>query len=210
MKRLRWHLEVWTTLSLARICLLAGRRRGGVLYGIVLGGLAYTVGAKVRRRTIENLKIAFPEKGETELRRIAREAYRFTARAAFDFIRAGTDEPESLKRRFVYGSGVTAFKEAAGAGAGVILVVGHLGNWEYLAHAIVLGLGLKLNAFAAVQANEVADKMITGLRTRFGARFIAPRMNNSPDIHGPDCVHASRAGRVCGAYTGACVFRQGH
>lgn len=193
MRRLRWHFEVWITLSLARICLLAGRRRGALLYGRILGGLAYALGVRVRKRTLSNLRIAFPGRSEEEIHTIAREAYRFTARAAFEFIRGGTDDPQSLKERFVYGRGVDEFCLAAREGAGVILVVGHLGNWEYLAHAIVLGLGLKLNAFAAVQANEVADRMITKLRTRFGAKFIAPRMNNSPDM-----VRAVRRGEIAG------------
>lgn len=193
MRRLRWHVEVFITLFLARVCLLAGRRRGALLYGAVLGWLAYALGMKVRKRTFANLRIAFPEKSEAAIRAIARDAYKFTARSAFEFIRGGTDDPELLKRRFVYGPGCEEFGAAVRAGQGAILVVGHLGNWEYLAHSIVLGLGLKLNAFAAVQANEVADRIITGLRTRFGARFIAPRMNNSPDM-----IRAVRRGEIAG------------
>lgn len=164
-----------------------------MLYGAVLGWLAYALGMKVRKRTLANLRIAFPDKSEAEIRAIARDAYRFTARSAFEFIRGGTDDPEHLKKRFVYASGSDDFAAAARAGKGVILVVGHLGNWEYLAHAIVLGMGLKLNAFAAVQANEVADRIIVGLRTRFGAKFIAPRMNNSPDM-----IRAVRRGEIAG------------
>lgn len=193
MKRIRWMIEVAISMGLAGFCRLWGRERGARLYGRLLGGFAYTFGAKVRKRTLANLKTAFPDRSEAELKVIAKEAYRFTGRAAFDFLESGRDDPEYLKKRFHYGPGSEEFKKNMESGSGAILVVGHLGNWEYLAHAITLGMGLKLNAFAAIQANEIADRIITGLRTRFGAKFIAPRMNNSADM-----IRVVRRGEIAG------------
>lgn len=158
-----------------------------------MGRLAWVLNPRVRKRTLSNLQIAFPDRSQDALRSLAHEAYDFMGRVMYEFIWSGRVPKDELVAKIDFEpQGLAAFQRAYTAGKGIVFITGHLGNWEILSHALVLQ-GFKLNAYAAVLANDFAHRRVEKLRTRFGARFHAPRMVTSPDL-----LRALKRGEVAG------------
>ena len=88
---------------------------------------------RVRRRVVlDNLRLAFPEKGEAERRAIARATYRNLGRMAPEFLLSPRMTPDELERVFVY-EGWERYEAARARGKGVIACTAHFGNFELLA-----------------------------------------------------------------------------
>jgi KDO2-lipid IV(A) lauroyltransferase len=58
------------------------------------------------------------------------------------------------------------------AGKSVMFVTSHLANWEWLLHGVALQLGYPLDAAYKPLHDEWAEKLMLGVRSRFGARLI--------------------------------------
>jgi KDO2-lipid IV(A) lauroyltransferase len=58
------------------------------------------------------------------------------------------------------------------AGRSVMLVTSHLCNWEWLLQGITLQLGFPLDAAYKPLHDQWAEKLMLGVRSRFGARLI--------------------------------------
>ncbi|MCE9599342.1 MAG: hypothetical protein K8S54_15365 [Spirochaetia bacterium] len=190
---LRRRLEVWCVLGFFSFFRLFPYPASARFCGKALGRLAWVLSPRVRRRSLSNLQIAFPDYSSDEVRALARTAYDFMGRVMYEFIWSGRVSREELVAKIEFEpTGLAAFERAYAAGKGVVFVTGHLGNWEILSHALVLH-GFKLNAYAAVLANDYAHRYVEKLRTRFGAKFHAPRMITSPDL-----LRALKRGEVAG------------
>lgn len=179
--KLRWRLEVGLASAVFRFFgLWSGA--GRIMCGRLFGFLGRILVAKVRKRTRANLRIAFPEASEARIDQLMRDAYCSIAKGSYDFYWSGRWTKEEVESRIQWEpESLRAFESAYRAGKGIVLVVGHLGNWEFVSHAIMLR-GMQLNAYAAIQVNTLANEMVEKIRKRFGAKFFAPRMMNSPDM----------------------------
>jgi KDO2-lipid IV(A) lauroyltransferase len=93
--------------------------------------LAWALGIR-RRVVLENLRLAFPDKTESERRAIGRATYRNLARLAPEFLLAHRMTREELDRVFSY-EGWEHLEAARGRGKGVIACTAHFGNFEMLA-----------------------------------------------------------------------------
>lgn len=110
-----------------RVALALGRRGGGAAYRL-LGG--------ERRRSLEHLAIAFPEKSPEEREVIARESFRSLGELALEIIQIRKIE-RRIERYVEFEEGAEEALEAARRGKGVVAVTGHIGNWELLFRRIV-------------------------------------------------------------------------
>jgi Kdo2-lipid IVA lauroyltransferase/acyltransferase len=136
-------------LRRALSCLLAGvarlaallPRRATLSLGRVLGALAYHVFRIRRRVTLENLAgaLALPE---PERRRIARRAYDHLCTGAIEFLQLRR-LTAPLARELV-GAALPTIGRLLEGGRGLLVLTGHLGNWDLLACAAAL-CGVKLH-----------------------------------------------------------------
>src|SRR6185503_1623700 len=128
------------------------------LCGAVLGRIAFILGVR-RAVTLDNLRLAYPELSDDARKRIAKRAFSNLGLVFFEF--------PYLKsaRRAAIGKGLKLqnlehVKEALSNPNGVVLVSGHLANWEWLA----LGLGLvienKLNVIVKNQKSSFAERYL--------------------------------------------------
>ena len=169
----------------------AGRRLSddaAARIGEVIGRLGYRP-LGIRCRVVEdNLRLAFPDRDEAWIRETARATYAHFGREFMAMLRlAGSSREEVLARTEV--EGIDALRRALDAGRGVVLVTGHLGNWE-IGGASLAARGIPLDAVAQRQANPLFDQAINAARERLGMGLIersrAPRL----------ALRALRAGRV--------------
>ncbi len=82
-------------------------------------------------------------------------------------------------------------EQAQQAGRGVLLIGGHLGNWEI--DALYVGLRVPFYGLYKAPRDPAVDAAVTRSRSRFGARLIAA---GSPAMR--DMLRALRAGGVVG------------
>jgi KDO2-lipid IV(A) lauroyltransferase len=149
---------------------LLGWRAGGALGGL-LAQLAYKpIG--IRRGVVERqIAAAFPEFDQTRIERVARRAYDSLGRTSIEAAILGGTPTSEVKARFARVDGWEQFEEARARGRGVIIVTGHIGNWE-LGAAYVTAQGIPLGAVARKMANPLFDAWLTRTRARNGMDVI--------------------------------------
>lgn len=138
--------------------------------GAALGWVGGSV-LRIRRADVDrNLELAFPEEGPVRRRRMARASYAHLGREAVSTLRVSSRGPEEVVARTVM-VGFDAFRSALAEGKGVILLTGHLGNWE-VGGAAFSARGLPVDAVAKGMANPRFEAVLSALRSRVGVRLI--------------------------------------
>lgn len=109
-----------------------------------LGILFYHLLAKRRRRMLENLRAAYPEKSKKEIQTIAKASMQTVIKIALEFIRV----PKMIRKREICWETYVepSVYEAKRLNKGMILVVSHFGNWE------IMGLGAGIAGLTPLQA----------------------------------------------------------
>lgn len=136
-KRTRRAIRAWIFLS---FLWLWGRLPLGLAAGLgrSLGSLGWKIAGKYRRLSLAHLKIAFPELSEQERESIGRNAFRHLGWCAAEVAQFKRLDP-MLSDYVHYAPGsFEVLKAAVERGKGVMVVTGHVGNWEFLARRISL------------------------------------------------------------------------
>ena len=133
--------------------------------GAGVGWLAFHLAWGERRKALESLARAFPERDEVSRRALARACFMHLGRVAAELTCIGeldrrladwVDFPEEDH---------AALRRALARGNGVVFVAGHLGSWELLARTVALH-GHPSTAIG----KETSDPRTTRLVERFRAR----------------------------------------
>lgn len=154
-------------------------------------GLGWFVGSvlRIRRRAVaEHLRLAFPNESEAWRRRVADASYRHMGRetvAIFKLSRLSTAE---LRERTTL-PGLDEMRDALAEGRGVILMTGHLGNWEVGAAGFT-SRGVPLDAVAKGMENSHFGRALLEARDRLGMGVI------DMDDASREVLSSLRAGRV--------------
>ncbi|MDE2764715.1 MAG: lysophospholipid acyltransferase family protein [Gemmatimonadota bacterium] len=188
-KRVRHRVEYALVRTVAALC-RAMPEAVADRVGAVLGWMAWRVWRPRWDVVTKQLRMAFPDADEAWWLGVARRSYvHFGAEAVAMFRLAGARSSEILKRTRMIGGEV--LDEAAREGRGVMLVSGHLGNWE-VGTAGVVARGFAMDIVAARQRNLLFDRYLTRSRERLGMRVI-PREEARPGV-----LASLKAGRVIG------------
>jgi len=135
--------------------------------GAALGRLGYWP-LKVRRRVAEQqLADAFPEMPVARRRAIAIGAYKNLGRVGIETALGSRLNPQKILDMFDAPVGWEHLEGPALSGQGVILVSGHLGNWE-IGAAYVAARGLKVSAVVRGQSNKLFEEFANRSRRRLG------------------------------------------
>lgn len=156
--------------------------------GAFLGWKAGVV-LRIRRREVDaHLARAFPRKPPSWRRRVARASYVHLGREAVAMFRmAGMDAAGVRERTTVHG--LDELEAARAEGKGVVVVTGHLGNWE-IGGAALTARGIPVEAVAKGMANRRFDRELVATRERLGLRITG--MEEAPRR----VLRALREGRV--------------
>jgi len=101
----------------------------GYKLAVFISDVHYIFADKDLRAVKENLKVIFPEKADTEIRKIRIRVFRNFAKYLVDFFRFEKLDEEYIKNNIRI-ENIHYFKEALSKGKGVIALTAHLGNWE--------------------------------------------------------------------------------
>lgn len=153
----------------AALGLLGWRPAGAV--GAALGALGYRPFG-VRRAVVERqVAAAFPALTPMAVRAIARAAYANLGRVAVEAAILPALGANAVLDCFAEPTGWEYVADARAAGRGMLLVSGHLGNWE-LGGAYLAARGIGLDVVTRRMGNPLFDAYVTATRTRLGMQVV--------------------------------------
>ncbi|HEX3866966.1 MAG TPA: lysophospholipid acyltransferase family protein [Gemmatimonadaceae bacterium] len=126
----------------------------------------------IRRAVVERqLSVALPERSHEEIVRIARAAYGHLGRTSIETAILPSYSAERIMGLFERVDGWEIVDALLARGRGLIVVTGHLGNWE-LGGAYLAARGLPVDAVARHMANPLFDRYLTRTRERIGMSIV--------------------------------------
>lgn len=141
-------------------------RKLGALLGLFVGSAL-----RMRRADVDrHLGIAFADRPAAWRRRVARASYAHFGREAVVFLQSVGWPPERILERTRV-EGFDALHEATERGAGVVLLTGHLGNWE-MGGAAIAARGVPLDVVGKGMSNALFQEDLFAARERLGMRVI--------------------------------------
>ena len=147
-----------------------GMRPAGAV-GASLGMLGYRP-LSIRREVVERqLRAAFPKLPPEEVQRIARASYAHLGRTTTETALLPLYDRERIIDMFEDVEGWSIIEERLARGKGLILVSGHLGNWE-IGGAYLAARGVPMQAVARYMENPLFDRYLTSTRERIGMRIV--------------------------------------
>jgi KDO2-lipid IV(A) lauroyltransferase len=140
--------------------------------GETLGWILYLCDRPHRRVGLRNLALAFPEKSVAERRAILKESWRNLGRLVAEFCHMHTLTPENISERvrftdFAHWQDLIRQCQHSGA----LILTGHFGNWELLAHAHAC-YGFPVHIIHRRLRNPLIDDVIVHERARCGNKVI--------------------------------------
>ncbi len=145
----------------------------GLLYMIMdmFYVLIYHVIAYRKKVVITNIRNAFPEKSETEVKHIAKEFYNRFCEYIAETIKAVSISEEEMKRRVKF-INIHTVHEYADKGQSIILAGCHQFNWEWALLAGCLVLPFPVDAVYQRLSNKKFNDLMLKTRSKFGGEPI--------------------------------------
>ena len=137
------------------------------------GWLARKLGpaTSAHRVAERNLRLAFPDMGEAERRRILDGQWDNLGRSFCEWPRMDELRPSQGRVEVIHAERLEAIRKS---GRPVVFVSGHFANWEVMPCAIVdAGVACQMTYRAA--NNPYVDKIFRETRARYGVKLFAPK-----------------------------------
>jgi len=137
--------------------------------GRFLGRLAWRLDAFHRKASQIQMRHALGDAYRPEL---VREVFMFHGDILVDAVKYAYLSEEEIRRRIDI-EGQEHLDRALATGRGLMLITGHIGNWEMLAHLHRV-LGIRFCVMADVREDPRIEGLVNGLRVRSGATILPP------------------------------------
>lgn len=167
------HLEYWGTRALVAVLQLIGWRAASWV-GARLGRFAYRP-LGIRAGVVERqIAAAFPTRSPAEVRVLAGASYESLGRTSIEMACLPGTPPADILARIERVDGWEHVEAGFALGRGIILVTGHLGNWEFIG-AYIAARGVHVEGVARGMANPVFEAYVTRTRESLGMTVIRDR-----------------------------------
>jgi len=171
--------------------------RAGALLGLFVGSVL-----RIRRGDVDrHLALAFPERDRRWRARTARRSYMHLGREAVMLFRMAGWSDEEMRAR-TRTEGLEVIQAAVEEGVGVVILTGHLGNWE-IAGAGLAARGIPLDVVGKGMANRRFEADLFETRERLGMSVI--EMSDAPK----GVLRSLRAGRATAIVADQNMHRHG-
>ena len=137
--------------------------RIGLMLGKVFGSLSFYILRKERKKALENLDIAFGNSKSTiEKRNIAKRVFENLGKSSIEILAIPKFSEKGFKK-YIYCKNIDTLKGFLQDGKAVIILSGHFGNWEFLAHYLSIN-ELPMNVIARRARMEGFEAFLTKIR----------------------------------------------
>lgn len=190
MKKLQHRAEYGALRGLVRALGAVPWDRAGRI-GAGVGALGYRP-LGVRRRVVERqIAAAFPELAPEKVAELARRSYEHLGRSAIETALLPGLGQAGVLRLVSEVENWDIVERARAASRGIVIVAGHLGNWE-LAAAYIAARGVPLDVIVRKMGNPLFDRYLNQTREQLGVNVVydAQAVRHTP--------RALREGRAVG------------
>lgn len=132
----------------------------------------YTLAGYRKKVVYQNLKNSFPEKSDAEIDTIAKKFYHFFCDLILETIKTLTINERALRKHISFDD-TSLFEKYAAQNQSVIIVMGHLGNWELGGARFAIEPHHRLYVIYHPLSNKYFNNLIVYMRTRLGNRLYA-------------------------------------
>lgn len=127
----------------------------------------------IRKSTVlQNLRIAFPEKTEKEIKKIAKKNYQNISITFCELLLIPSLKLHEVKDQVSF-ENLELIKSKINKGYGLIILTGHFGNWEILISSIVAYINAKYNVLVKPQRNHYITEWLKETRSIGNTNVIA-------------------------------------
>ncbi len=133
--------------------------------------LAYFI-VRHRQHVIrEQLEKVFPNLSAAERESIHKQFLRNFCDVLVEVLKSVSMTEGEMRRRMYVTNGELP-RQYLEAGQSIMFMTSHLGNWEWLLHGVTLQLGHPVDAAYKPLNDQWAERLMLGVRSRFGARLV--------------------------------------
>jgi KDO2-lipid IV(A) lauroyltransferase len=142
-----------------------------IFYAVLYYGVGYR-----KKVVLQNLRNAFPGKTEKEIQALCKKYFHYLCDLSLETFKTLTISKERmLKHCKLSPQAQVLFDKLADENRNFILVLGHLGNWEWSGNTFSLMCRHQLFVIYHPLENKHFNGLITRMRGRFGSKLIAMR-----------------------------------
>ncbi|MBS1682873.1 MAG: lysophospholipid acyltransferase family protein [Bacteroidetes bacterium] len=123
-----------------------------------------------REVVLTNLRNSFPEKNESEIKKLCNSYFRYLCDLILETLKTLTMTEREAKEHCIFHRADWLDKMYS-EGKSIIIVLGHYGNWEWAGPSFTLANKHQLNVIYRPLSNPYFDNMMTRMRTKFGTRI---------------------------------------
>jgi len=163
-------LEYSLFLILAGVVRLLGMKISRRL-SILIAFLFYYIIPIRKQVTLKNLRKAFPDYSESEVKKIAFGSYKSFSITLVEMLYIPFMTREQIENA-VYCENTELLTEYYGRNSGLILLSGHFGNWEYIALSVSAKINIPFHVVVKPQRNHYVDAYLNSGRTKWINKII--------------------------------------
>jgi KDO2-lipid IV(A) lauroyltransferase len=171
-----WRVEAAAFSGLFGVLRLLGVERASAFGGGLLRTLGPLTGT--HKTVVRNLKIAFPDMDPAERARLAVDQWEETGRTFAELAVMDRLTPESGRIDIV---GLERLHAVRDSGKPVVLISGHLANFEVMA-AVIMAAGVPCQVTYRAANNPYVDALIRQSRERYGIKLFAPKGDGTREL----------------------------
>ncbi len=176
LQDLNWRLQAAAFKGLFGFLRLLGVERASAFGGGLLRTLGPLTGT--HRTVTRNLRIAFPDMDAGERGRLAVDQWEQTGRTFAELAVMDRLTPESGRIDIV---GLERLHAIRDSGKPVVLISGHLANFEVMA-AVIMAAGVPCQVTYRAANNPYVDALIRQSRERYGIKLFAPKGDGTREL----------------------------
>ncbi len=173
---LNWRLEAVAFKALFAFLRALGVEVASGFGGKLLRGLGPLTGT--HKTVTRNLRIAFPDMDPAERDRLAVDQWEQTGRTFAELAVMDRLTPESGRIDIV---GLERLHAVRDGGKPVVLISGHLANFEVMA-AVIMAAGVPCQVTYRAANNPYVDALIRQSRERYGIKLFAPKGDGTREL----------------------------
>ncbi|ANQ49396.2 lysophospholipid acyltransferase family protein [Flammeovirga sp. MY04] len=145
--------------------------------------IAFFTGSIIRyRRTVitQNVETAFPGISAKEKRKIIRGFYRNLCDVGFESLKSLSMSKEDVKKHITI-TNPEEFKKYHDAGKPILMMTGHLSNWEWQLMAYTVIMNAPIGAVYKPLSNKFSENLMQKIRSNFGG-YVVPMEKTMREI----------------------------